>query len=169
MPTIDPRLLPLIETLVATGADWLAFEIVDGIRSGRPTEDSDEEVRAALRAVRSSKQYESAQPESMAVKPLIGDDQIEFAAAYVVDRLSHAIYMASLSIEQLDNIVFRSQTGSAPTKRGDGDSVRIDIRLEDSDMVLKRVQAQAAQDGLAQLTTALSDWSQAVRHGERQE
>jgi hypothetical protein len=56
MAKIDPRLLPLIEALSASGADWLAFEILDGIRTGRRAEDSEEELRDARRAVSAFRQ-----------------------------------------------------------------------------------------------------------------
>ena len=39
MAILEARLLPLIETLAEAGADWLAFEVVDGIRAGRVAEE----------------------------------------------------------------------------------------------------------------------------------
>ena len=48
MAILDPRLLPFIEVLAELGMDWLAFELVDGVRRGKePVEDE-----AALRRAR---------------------------------------------------------------------------------------------------------------------
>ena len=52
MATIDPRLLPLIETLVAVDADWLALEILDGLRLGIVAEEIPEHLLATQLAVR---------------------------------------------------------------------------------------------------------------------
>ena len=34
MAILDPRLLPFIDMLAELGIDWLAFELVEGIRRG---------------------------------------------------------------------------------------------------------------------------------------
>jgi hypothetical protein len=39
MARLDARLLPLLETLSASGADWLAIELVEGIGFGRIAEE----------------------------------------------------------------------------------------------------------------------------------
>lgn len=46
MATLNPRLLPLIETLIGVGADWLAIEVIETLNRGRWPEES-EEVLAA--------------------------------------------------------------------------------------------------------------------------
>ena len=52
MAILDPRLLPLLETLAASGADWLAFEIVDGVRRGREPEEPEEPEARVVRRER---------------------------------------------------------------------------------------------------------------------
>jgi len=173
MATIDPRLLPLIETLMVSGADWLAFEILDGIRSGRPAEDSEEEAKKARLAVRSFRQRKAPPLESKVretfVEPLVGDAQIEFAAAYVIDRTSQAIEMARLALQQLDQIALRSHGRSGPLGGDFEHGGHIQIRLEDNNLVLSQSQAEEAQGRLPELRRALSAWSHSVRQGEREE
>ncbi len=39
MAILEPYSLPLIETLAEGGADWLAFEVVNGVRAGKVAEE----------------------------------------------------------------------------------------------------------------------------------
>lgn len=172
MAIIDLRLLPLIETLADSGADWLAFEILDGIRSGKLAEDSEDDVREAHRAVRSFRRYETSPPE-MEVKetlsqPLAGDDQIDYAVAYVIDRISQAIEMAKASLQQLDQIASRSRVGVEPAEVGIALATDVHIRMEGTKFVSTQKQAEAALSILPELRKALLQWSQSVRQGEQQ-
>ena len=45
MAVIDRRLLTLIETLMAVGADWLAFEIFEGVQADGVSEETDDHSR----------------------------------------------------------------------------------------------------------------------------
>jgi hypothetical protein len=172
MATIDPRLLPLIETLVGSGADWLAFEILDGIRSGRPEEDSEEEVREAHRAVRSFRRHKTSPPEikvrKTVVEPLVGDEQIDFAATYVIDRISQAIEMTRASLQQLNRIASRSETRLEPAEADSERAAGIHIRLQDSEIVSSQSQADEALNRLPELRKVLLEWSQSVHQGEHE-
>jgi hypothetical protein len=122
MATIDPRLIELIDTLVAAGADWLAFEIFDGIRSGKPGEESDNRDREMHRGLRSWKDDKSSAPGTRkgeaVMKPIEGDDQIEFAASYVVDRITEAIEMTRMSLDNLNRISAKSSEIQAKATLG---------------------------------------------------
>ena len=172
MATIDPRLLPLIETLIASGADWLAFEILDGIRSGRAAEDSEEEVREARGAVRSFRRNKTSPPEisvrETVVEALAGDEQINFAATYLIDRISQAIEMTRASLQQLNQIASRSAAESELADPGAEHATSIHIRLEGSDIVSSQSQSDEALNRLPELRKALLEWSQSVRQGEHE-
>lgn len=169
---IDPRLLPLIETLISSGADWLAFEILEGIRAGRPAEDSEEEIKAARLAVRSFRRHRASPPElkirETVLEPIAGDEQINFAAQYLIERISAAIDMERASLQQLDQVVAWSKRSlEAPADSGRDSSVT--IRLEDSDIVSNQNQAEEALKRLPDLRKALFEWAQSVRKGSREE
>ena len=170
MPAIDPRLLPLIETLSASGADWLAFEILDGIRAGRPAEDSEEELRDARRAVSAFRQKGERLSEREAghdfVDPITGDDQIDFAARYAFDRLSDAIQMLNSSFAHLDLVVARKPGATLQEDAIHEDRTGISVRIEGSDMTAIRREAREALEKLAELRDALAEWADRARAGE---
>ena len=173
MPKIDLRLLPLIETLVGSGADWLAFEILDGVRSGRPAEHSEEEVREAYEAVRSFRRNETPPPElkirETAEEPLAGDEQIDFAARYVIDRISEAIAMENASLQQLNRIAIASQlnANSEAEEASPERSTSINTRLEGTDIFWNQYQAEEAISRLPELKKVLLEWGQSIRSNEQ--
>jgi hypothetical protein len=170
MATIDPRLIELVDTLVAAGADWLAFEILDGIRSGRPGEESDNRDRQMHRSLRSWKDDKSSEPETRKeealAKPIEGDDQIEFAASYVVDRITEAIEMTSMSLDNLNRISAKSS--EQPSEVDSGPQVAITLGLEDSEFRFTQDQAERLRRLLPELRSSLSEWSIRVRQKERE-
>jgi hypothetical protein len=170
MATIDPRLIELVDTLVAAGADWLAFEIFDGIRSGNPGEESDNpdhEMRSSLRSWKDDKSSAPGARKGEAVmKPIEGDDQIEFAASYVVDRITEAIEMTRMSLDNLNRISAkssenRSEVAPAPL-------VGITLGLEGSEFRFTRDQAEQLRGLLPELRTSLLEWSVRIRQKERE-
>jgi hypothetical protein len=170
MAVIDPRLIELIDTLAASGADWLAFEILDGIRSGVSVEGSDNRDPERHHELRSWKDDRSSEPKTRiretVMKPIYGDDQIEFAAGYVVDRITEAIEMTTMSLENLNRISANSSDGTAeitPKSR-----VAITLGLEDSEFRFTGDQAEKLRSLLPELRTSLLEWSARVRQKERE-
>jgi hypothetical protein len=170
MAVIDPRLIELIDTLVASGADWLAFEILDGIRSGTPIEESNNRDRESHHELRSWKDDRSSEPRTRiretVMKPIYGDDQIEFAAGYVADRITEAIEMTTMSLENLNRISAESTEGAAeinPKSR-----TAITLGLEDSEFHFTGDQAEKLRNLLPELRTSLLEWSARVRQKERE-
>ena len=88
MAVLDARLFPLLETLASAGLDWLAFEIVDGVRRGREPLETEEMLQAVREQVR-SRQYSDRMSADLPVmaKPIRGDDQIVWAGNHVFSRL----------------------------------------------------------------------------------
>jgi hypothetical protein len=170
MATIDPRLIELVDTLVAAGADWLAFEILDGIRSGRPGEESDGRDREMHRGSRSWKNDKLSAPgpriRETVMKPIEGDDQIEFAATYVVDRITEAIEMTGMSLDNLNLISARSSEN--PSEVDPGTQTGITLGLEDSEFRFTQDRAEQLRHLLPELRTSLSEWSVRVRQKERE-
>jgi len=165
MATIDPRLIELVDTLVAAGADWLAFEIVDGVRSGKPRDESDNDDREMHRSLRSWKDDKSpaTRKREAVMKPIEGDDQIEFAASYVADRITDAIEMTRTSLENLNRI-------SAKNARDIdlGPQTAITLGLENSEFRFTPDWAEPLRHLLPELRTSLSEWSVRVRQKERE-
>ncbi|PIB92737.1 hypothetical protein [Caulobacter sp. FWC2] len=103
---LDPRLLDLIETLSASGLDWLAFELIEGIRRGEQPLESEENLDVARTVVRSGQEgasWESGAAETP-VKATALEDQIKWAADYVVMRLDDALGQLDASIGNLEDV-----------------------------------------------------------------
>lgn len=108
MAVLDSRVLELIETLVAARLDWLAFELVEGIRLGRSPEESEEALAAARQSIRSNAQPKArGEPQVLLAEPqpIPAGEQVKWAAAYVEERLEAALEQLQASIDTLDFIV----------------------------------------------------------------
>jgi hypothetical protein len=168
MAILDSRLIPLTETLAAADADWLAFELLDGLRQGRVLEETHDELRKTQIAVRSARRptRSSEEPSSPppAAEPIVGDDQIEWAAAYVSSRLSDAVSMLQTTLDQLDEIVSGAPTldqpfEAAPSQEG----VTLVLQVGDEVPRVRRVDAADARAALPKLQEALRAWVASTR------
>lgn len=168
MPILDPRLLDLFETLVAARLDWLAFELVEGIRVGRPPEEPEEALAAARESIRGNAQPKArGEPQTIAAeaKPIPQDEQAEWAAAYVEERLSAALEQLQVSIDTLDFIVEgtterpdRAGALAQPTYASGPRAVAVLVDLE-GDRKSGREDVAGARESLFNLRTALTEWT----------
>jgi hypothetical protein len=170
MAVIDPRLLPLIEALAASGADWLAFELFDGLHVGQVPVDSDDDLNRTRLAVREFRNDERLPEEPDSQKPtatpIVGDEQIEWAAKYVADRISDSIRMLESSLDHLESIVTKDRDSGAtfdgmPLHSRGG----IALRMEGEEVVVRRTQIDEGIAGLPALEEALLNWAKSVRSG----
>jgi hypothetical protein len=119
--------------------------------------------------VRSFRRNKTSPPEirvrETVVEALAGDEQINFAATYLIDRITHAIEMTRASLQQLDLIASRSDAQSELADPGSEYATSIHIMLEGSDIVSSQSQSDEALNRLPELRKALLDWSQSVRQG----
>ena len=172
MATIDPRLLPLIETLIAVDTDWLALEILDGLRLGIVAEEIREHLVSTQLAVREAKRQER-QSEGRAVpppvaKPILGDEQIDWAAKYVVDRLSDAVSMLRASLNQLNQIARSTGERHAPPsdlvlEKG----FDLALQTEDRGPILTSSGVGDALSAIPMLREALLSWANSMKDGGR--
>ena len=162
MAILDPRLLPFIEVLAELGMDWLAFELVDGVRRGKePVEDEAALRRARDRAWRASDAEEDTErfgsPGGTAT-PILGDDQLEWAARYVDERLRAAVDQIAHSLDALDEIVAGLDARPSDTPVA---TTRLVLRGDESADTVGRAEVDGARARLPALREALDAW---VRH-----
>lgn len=166
MANIDVRLTPLVETLIASGADSIAIEVLIAIQRGLVEEDSADELREAREAIGHSRegnqQREYPPTREAKVHHLTGDEQIEFAADYVIERLARELDMTDASLENLNQIV--NGPGNEPL-RGESNPSSVRLRRSDNERDLGREQLATGRAQLAALREALSTWSLSVRAG----
>jgi hypothetical protein len=170
MATLDTRLLPLIETLAVADADWLAFEILDGLALGKVAEETRDDLQNTRSAVRSAKRQtrrseERASPPPAAV-PIVGDEQINWAADYVDKRLSDAVLMLQATLDQLEGIISGAPTlDGSPSGSAAREGVTLVLQTHDEGLSVRRREAADARATLPKLREALLAWVASTRNG----
>lgn len=169
---LDPRLLELVETLMAARLDWLAFELIEGIRLGLPPEEPEEALAAARRSIRRNAQPKArGEPEVLLTEaqPIPRDEQIEWAAAYVQERLEAALDQLQASIDTLDIIVEATtepqETQDLPAQT-DGkmeQSATVVLLDIEGDRKSSRDDVADARDHIPALRAALAEWTMRAR------
>lgn len=168
MAILDSRVLELIETLVAARLDWLAFELIEGIRLGRTAEESEEALAAARQSIRSDAQPKARGKPQMLLaepEPIPADKQVEWAAAYVEERLETALEQLLVAIDALDFIAQSTtepvepqdlaRAVSAKTEQGMA-LVLLDL---EGDRKSSREDVAGARDDFPALRAALAEWT----------
>lgn len=168
MAILDSRVLDLIETLMVARLDWLAFELIEGVRLGRSPEESEEALAAARQSIRSNAQPKArSEPQALPAKPqpIPTGEQVEWAATYVEERLEAALEQLQASIDTLDFIVETTiepndtkdlaAEASAKTERGTT-LVLLDI---EGDRKSSREDVAGARDEIPALRTGLAEWT----------
>ncbi|RWJ39745.1 MAG: hypothetical protein EOR36_25120 [Mesorhizobium sp.] len=172
MAILDPRVLELIETLVAARLDWLAFELIEGIRVGRLPDEPEQALAAARQSVRSNAQPKArGEPHILLEepKPIPADEQVEWAAAYVEERLDAALEQLQASLETLDFIVDATIERQDPqdvsaqaSGKTDQDVTLVLLDLE-GDRKSNRDDVSGARDDFPTLRAALAEWTTRAR------
>ena len=94
MATPDSRLLELTAVLTEVGLDWLALELLQGVRDGLPVEETPDDLQRAQLAVRLGKTLERSEDLRAFTPPvdehLQGTQQLYWATEYILDRLTEA-------------------------------------------------------------------------------
>ncbi len=168
MASLDPRLLELIETLVAARLDWLALELMAGVQAGRPPEESEEALASARVSIRGDEQPKArGEPPAFVeeTNPIPPSDQVEWAAAYVEERLGETLKQLQASIDALDFLV------DGTVERPDGAiavAQATDVSESRAVVVLMDIEGgrESSRDGVVGarasfpiLRTALAEWA----------
>jgi len=168
MAVLDPRLLPLVETLAGAGADWLAFEVVDGVRRGREALEPEEQLRAAREKVRSRHPPDRLSADIPVLpEAILGDDQIVWAANYVAARLDAVLADLEAGYAMIEAIAENSaftfkQPDLAQSEVTTDPPVKISLVGQEGDLV-DRSSIAAGREGVLSLSNALARWSLAAR------
>lgn len=158
MATLDPRVLQLIETLVASRADWLVFELVNGIEAGIVVEESVDDLAAARILARQER--EATRPTERAAvssesRPMEGNEQVVWAAHHVGERLKEALAMMDVSAERLSMLVDRQGDDRARRQRS---SVKMGLIDEDGMSSIAEEGRVAARKAIFDLLDGLDRW-----------
>lgn len=157
MAMMDQRLIPFIEMLIELGMDWLAFELIEGVRRGQePIEKEDALALARQKARTGSAEKFARNPgDSVVEDPLVGDNQLEWAARSVSERLEATLAEISASLCALDEMVASDREGQAKIAEHSAVLVLID---EEQDREVSRTQVEEAQGQLDGLRQSLETW-----------
>lgn len=170
MGDINPHVFELAETLAAVGADWLAFEVMEAIRHGKPTDHLPNNRRAVPHEA-DAWEGESLSPHErqlidVGTEPIPALDQIEFAANYIVERLSEAIAMTKASLQNLDRIA--STFLDEQSGKDDQRATPLTLGLEESDFRFTSADVDRLRSLLPALLSSLKEWTTATRREESQ-
>jgi hypothetical protein len=175
MAILDARLLPLIEALTTANADWLAFEIVDELRLGQVPEETREDLQRTRNAVRSVKRSTRRSEERAwlplpelpsAPVPILGDEQIDWAANYVAKRMSDAVLMLETTLDQLEQVVSGTPTVDRdPSGTAAKPEITLVLQTHDQGLSVSRDDAAHAAAALPKLHEALLAWVASTRRG----
>lgn len=154
-------MVPFVEMLTELGMDWLAFELIEGVRRGRePVAEEGELALARQRARKRKAEAPEGDPEDdpeddILAEPLLGDSQLEWVERYVGERLEAVLAEVSASLDALDEIVTSDREGQA--KAAEVSTVLV---LLDAGEVgrIGRTQVDEAQAHLAELRQSLESW-----------
>jgi hypothetical protein len=143
--------------------DWLAFELIEAIQTGHTPTETPDTLAVTRRKVREDDQPKATgEPKlvSQEPQPIEGDDQIDWAAKYVAERLSATLAYLTQSIENLDAIA----GGDVPAAMSE-DAGEPLVVLADGEVQRKagRAEVDAAIAALPQLRHSLAAWSAQVR------
>jgi len=172
MATIDPRLLPLIEALAAVDADWLAFEILEGLRQGRVAEETRDDLERTRRAVRSARRQPTPESQQMErprmpiplAEPILGDQQIDWAADYVGGRISEVVFMLETALDQLDGIISHESTREGSLSSEDREQgITLVLQADDAETSVSSDEVVHARAALTKLKDALFAWAASTR------
>ena len=157
MAILDPRLLPFIEMLAELGMDWLAFELVDGIRRGDVPADDEHALALARRQIGQlpADEFERHASANSVTTPFLGDDQLQWAVEYVFERLSATLAEMYKSLDALDEILDDPEERQPEASRVEPLLVLLD---DGEEHVVRRAQVETAQAGLPELREALDVW-----------
>ena len=162
MATLDTRLLPLIEALAVADADWLAFEILDGLRLGKVAEETRAELKSTRSAVRSAERPTRRSEERAVLPapavPIIGDEQIG-------KRMSEAVLMLQATLDQLEGIISGTPTldgAHSPSSAGEG--VTLVLQTDGEELSVRRRDVADARATLPRLQEALLAWVASTRN-----
>ena len=160
MAILNQRLVPLIEILTELGVDWLAFELIDGIRRGEEPEEDERALALTRERTKTGHPVEMQQypPADDGPKPYADDGQLEWAVRYICERLGATLTEMTDSIDVLDEIV---DDGDAKRLRHSGASAV--LVLDGAEHAVGRAQVKAAQARLPELRKALDDWVNSTR------
>ena len=165
MAALNPRLLPLVETLIGVGADWLAVELIDNVNRGRWPEESEDLLAVTRTQVRegvAQKRERELVHKSVEPVPIPEDEQIDWAAGFIEKRLQWALDDLDSAFVNLDTLLGQAPAQPTAAKR-DERSLVVRLGSGDASAKLSRYDIEQARAGMEQLRIALRRWSRDAR------
>ena len=157
MANLDPRLLPVMETLTELGMDWLVYELIEAVRRGDEPPEDEHALALARKQVGQAPpdEFELHTSADSGTTPFQSDDQLQWAVQYVFERLSATLTEMSHSLDTLNQIVEDAEGKQPETSRAEPVLVLFD---GDEERTVRRAQVTTAQARLPELRAALDAW-----------
>jgi hypothetical protein len=164
---IHERLFSLLETLAEVDLDWLGLETQQYLMQGYVGLESPDTLTAVRKAI-SDAVPRDAVNLSFAVdevedQPFEKSQQIDLAIAFIVNRLSSLLGMASDSINRLDQLP-ATESRSAQDRDRRGSLLHV-LATPELTYVTSLKELEVAQDFIANLERTLNAWRDSLSDG----
>jgi hypothetical protein len=163
--TPDPRLFELVTLLAEAGADWLGLEILNGVRNGLAVEESRQSLLNAQMAARFGRHPEINKERVLTFplpQELHGDDQLTWAVAYVVERLTDEAEMLNTSFEEL-NVLAIGREPKEPQRQRVQRAPGVTLQVGEDGPAIETVDVATLRRDLVELNRALEGWLGTIR------
>jgi len=167
MLDLDHRLWPLLASLSKAGADWLAQEIIDGLRSS-DCPIANPETLARARRIAETGAGEIELEVTIEPQPLRGDDQVAWTARHIADRLDHTLSLMEASFGLLNDIIHHQHDAQDAISRGSSAARPPTILVMNEDegsIALQASDLPKARVAVGVLRESLEQWSSEVLRG----
>ncbi len=161
MALLDARLLSLVETLANAGLDWLAFELVDGIRLGSLQEETEATLEQARLRARDPNRYRGDLPSQdfqATSEPILSDEQLVWAVQYVNDRLDDIVGALESSFENLEAVGVQEGHIGRQLQADKDVAITLVLAEAEGDYKLRASDLNEAKQGIEILRGGLEDW-----------
>lgn len=164
---IDSRLFPLLETLSASGLDWLVLDIVEAVTFGDIELEGGDALALARNAVKLGREQRSndglrfQRPVRREWSP---DEQVKLAAQIVLQRVEEVLTMSEFSLAALA-LLIRGESSEQSSASLEG----IAFATDENELgrAMTREGISEARESLDTLRRAVDQWLfEALRRGE---
>lgn len=164
MAILNQRLFPIIEMLVELGMDWLAFELIEGIRRGQEPQETEDAPKHARQETHTpgAEKFARSSGDSVDSEPLVGYAQLEWSVHYINERIEATLNEMSASLCALDKIA--SSAPEAQTETAESSAVLVLVNGEEEREV-SQTQVIEAQAHLPKLRQSLENWLESTQSG----
>ena len=163
---LDPRLLPLIDTLSTCGLSWLAFDMLNELRQGEEPLEVEAVLAEARHYAMKADNFLRISDAEFSPQFIEGIEQLKWATKFIRDKLGGVIEELATCFENLeeigrDNDLIEFEHASSP--------FRISLRDGDNRYDVLAEELHTATENVQKLDLLLDTWLLSVSNGKTEQ